>query len=385
MDKKFKIAQVITRMDWAGAPDIARLICEGSDSDYDWKLIIGKSRDLTPVNRDLLEKYKNNIIELPGLRRDINLFWDVFALFKLYCVFKKEKFDLVQLNTVKAGFLGRIAAKAAGVKKVVYMPHGHVFYGYFGRSLNFIILVLERFAAGFCDKIIVLTKLEKNDFVLRRIKQEKDIEEVCSGLEIDILDKVGPGVRDRLRDSWGIGSSGRVVGMVSRLEAVKGPVYFVKAAALIVKDFPEARFIVAGEGSLKNYLEKLSRDLGLKEKIIFLGWRDDPLEIISSLDILAQPSLNEAVGRVLLEAQALGVAVVASKTGGIPEIVKDKITGLLVDPADERDLAEGLTVLLKNDTLRKAMALSGKDWARDNFNSKKMVEKINDIYRRLLV
>jgi glycosyltransferase involved in cell wall biosynthesis len=371
-------------MDWAGAPDIARLICEGLDPEYDWRLIVGKSGELTAANRIFLDKHKEKVIVIPSLRRDINLFWDIAALFKLYLVFKREKFDLVQLNTAKAGFLGRIAAKLAGVKKVVYMPHGHVFYGYFGWGLNTLILFLERFVAGLTDKIIVLTKLEKNDFILRGIKKDKDINIIYSGLELELLNKVKSGDRSKLRDSWGAGPEDKIVGLVSRLEEVKGPVYFIKAAGVVAKDLPGTKFVVAGDGSLKKSLEKLSLELGLKEKIKFLGWQDNSLEIISVLDILVQPSLNEAVGRVLLEAQALGVAVVASRTGGIPEIVKDEVAGILVEPGDHQAIAQALSELLKNDRLRNEMAIAGRDWVRDNFDSRKMVDNIKDIYKRLL-
>jgi glycosyltransferase involved in cell wall biosynthesis len=384
INRKLKVAQVITRMDWGGAPDVVRLICEGLDSEYDWKLIIGKSQNITLANHNFLEKYKQKIIIVPNLQRDIDLFQDFKALFKLYSIFKKERFNIVHLHTAKAGFLGRIAAKMAGVKKTVYMPHGHVFYGYFGRILNIFILLLERFAGCLTDKIIVLTKLEKNDFILRGIKKDKDIDMICPGLEINILNKVKSSDRFKIREAWGVGVKDKVVGLVSRLEAVKGPAYFVKAAALIAKDFPGVKFIIAGEGSLKSDLERLSEELGLIEKIKFLGWRDNSLEIISALDILVQPSLNEAVGRVLQEAQALGVAVVASRTGGIPEIVKDEVVGLLVEPGNYQAIAQAIKELLKDDRLRNDMALAGRDWARDNFDSKKMVINIKDIYKGLL-
>ena len=112
--EKVKVAQVITRMDWAGSTDIVRILTENLDKNkYEIKLIIGKSKNLTPKNKRFLECFRDNVIVVPFLRREINLLLDLLSFFSLYLIFKREKFAIIHTHTSKAGFLGRISGKLA--------------------------------------------------------------------------------------------------------------------------------------------------------------------------------------------------------------------------------------------------------------------------------
>lgn len=383
-NRKIKIAQVITRMDWAGVPDIVRIICRNLGSNYEVKLITGPGSNLTTRTKKFLEEFKDNTIIVPQLRRNINLFWDLFALIRLLAIFKKEKFDIVQVHTAKAGFLGRIAARWAGVPKVIYMPHGHVFYGYFNLFISKIIIGLERFAAGFADKIILLTELGKKDFLSLGIKEPGGIEVIPSGLELDCFPDMDTESKMKKRKELGLETDAVLVGMACRLEPVKGCEYFIEAALAMAKKVKDIQFVVVGEGSLRLPLEVKVLDSALKERIKFLGWREDSLEIISVLDILVQPSLNEAVGRVLLEAQAQGVPVIATKVGGIPEIIKDLVTGILIPSRNAKAIVQEIYRLLENENLRQTLASQAKKQVRENFSSEKMMEKIIHIYSQLM-
>jgi len=384
--EKVKVAQVITRMDWAGSTDIVRILTENLDKNkYEIKLIIGKSKNLTPKNKRFLECFRDNVIVVPFLRREINLLLDLLSFFSLYLIFKREKFAIIHTHTSKAGFLGRISGKLAGGSKIVYMPHGHIFYGYFNSFISNFFIFLEKLAGFFTDKIIALTNLEKNDFLSLKIVPEEKIAVVPSGIEIkeilEVKNKSSPALKEKL----GFRLEDKLVGMTSRLEPVKGGIYFIEAIPLVLKRFADVKFLIVGEGSQKKFLMRRARELDIEEdRVLFLGWRKDVLEIISILDILVQPSLNEAVGRSLLEAQLMGVPIVATSVGGIPEVVQNKRTGLLVKPKDSQALARAIIELLEDDEKRKSYFQAGQNWVKENFSSQKMVEKIDRIYKSLL-
>ncbi|HAJ57172.1 MAG TPA: hypothetical protein DCL35_05320 [Candidatus Omnitrophica bacterium] len=378
MANKIRIAHIITRMDRGGAPDIVRLLFEKMPPDeFDLTLIYGRTACPSEKSKEFIRDLKEKAVVVSALRRDINPFYDLLACINIYCILRKGGFDIVHAHTAKAGALGRVAAKLAGVRKVIYSPHGHVFYGYFGYLASRAVVLAERFAALFCDKIHALTELEKNDLVSFGICPSSKIEVVYSGVDLGLLRPVY--AADRLRPDGGV----YTVGMFGRLEPVKGAGYFIEAAGIALKECDDVKFLIVGDGSLRNELEDKVRRAGLAEKIIFTGWREDIDAVMSGLDILVLPSLNEAVGRSALEAQAMGIPVVATKVGGVPEIVKDGVTGLLVGPGDAGALAEAILKLLKDDKKRSDMGQAARGWVDEKFSDRVMIKSFEEIYRKL--
>lgn len=372
MDKKIKVAQVITRMDWGGSPDIVRNICSYLDpAVYDVTLVAGLSLNQSRRTKEFLAGMSGKVVSIPSLRREINPFMDLAAFLGLYRLFKKEKFDIVHTHTSKAGALGRMAAYFAGVRVIVHTPHGHLFYGYYGRLRSYIIMGIERLLTAISSRVIALTELEKGDMVFFKVASPKKVAVIYQGIEFN---ECAPQVK---RDE-------PLVGMIGRLEPVKGPLYFVEAAREVARSFPSARFMITGEGSMRRSIEKRISELGLKDRISLTGWREDMPAVFASLDVLVLPSLNEAVGIVLLEAQGCGIPVVATSVGGIPEVVKDGETGILVPPADPHRIAQAICDLLADPHKRKVMSDLGKHWVRDRFGAKEMARKISDLYKGLL-
>ena len=378
--KKTKVAQVITRLDWGGPPDIIRLICDSLDLNiFDVRLITGISLYPSLETRNFLERFSNRVITIPQLKRDINPLSDIVALLRLYRLFRKEDFDIVHTHTAKAGALGRLAARFAGVPKIVHTSHGHNFYGYFGPVRSKLVVMVERFISYFTDKINALTELEKQDLASYKVAQPAKIVVINSGLELDRYRKININAGEK-RSELRVGQDTILVGMISRLETVKGPEYFIEAARLIAEKFPEVKFIVAGDGSLRSKLEFQCEKLHISDKLIFIGWREDIPEILSVLDILVMPSLNEAVGRILIEAGACGKPVVATRVGGIPEVVKDNQTGILVPPGDAHGLARAVISLLEDEKKRQRMGETAKNWVDDKFSASRMVKGFSDLY-----
>ncbi|MDD5432467.1 MAG: glycosyltransferase family 4 protein [Candidatus Omnitrophica bacterium] len=382
--KRIKIAQVITRLDWAGSPDIVRIICQSLNPDkYDVTLITGPTKHFSFATINFLKEFKGKVITVSSLRRNVNLFLDLAAFCSLCSIFKKENFDIVHTHTAKAGALGRLAAYFSGIRHVVHMPHGSNFYGYFNFFASKSIVLIERLLAMFTYKFLALSELEKKELLEFGVSREGKIEVVPSGLEMGFKNvDIKKALEKKIK--FGFKDNQRIVGMVCRLEVVKGVEYFVRAAIEVSKIDNGAGFIIVGEGSMRSKLERIVKENNLDNRVVFTGWRDDVEEIISFLDIMVQPSLNEAIGRVLLEAQGLGVPVIATKVGGIPEIVRDNETGVLVASKNIQELSSAILRLLKDDNFRLSLSENGKKWVDDKFSSKKMMEKIESVYQEMV-
>ena len=384
MRKKIKIAQVITRLDQGGAPEIVGAIFNSlKDPVYERKLITGQTVCPDKEAKKILQNL-NESIYIPELKREINPISDLIALAKLFLIFRREKFTIVHTHTAKAGVLARIAAHLAGVPCIIHQPHGHNFYGYFGVWGSKMALILEKFLATLTDRIIVLTESEKKDFLRLKVCCFEKISVVGNGIELNkyCLENVNKG---EIKKILGIAGEDKVVGFIGRLEPIKGIEYLITAAKIIVTQISEIKFIITGEGALRKKLESEVKNLGLAKNFIFTGWKEDISPILAILDLCVLPSLNESWGLILLQAQKAGVPIVATTVGGIPEVVLDGKTGILVPPKDSRRFAEAIIYLLKDNPKRLAMAKAAKEWVDTRFSIQEMLGKIHGIYNEFML
>jgi len=380
---KIKVAEVITRLDWGGPPDILRTLCANLNPQlYDITLFVGPTQHPSAKTKEFLRVFGQKVIVIPELKRNIRPISDFAAFLRLYFLFLRNKFDIVHTHTAKAGFLGRLAAFCARCPCIIHTPHGHNFYGYFGPIFSKMLIIAERIAACFTDAVTVFTELEKNDFIAFKIIKSEKLRLIYQGLELARYNQCNAD-KAKARKLFDIAADEKVVGLLARIEPIKGLDYFIEAARKVIDDVPGVKFIIVGEGSLRKQLEERIAALGLAQRFIFTGWREDIPEIISMLDILVLPSLNEAVGIVLIEAQAMGVPVVATQVGGIPEIVKDGQTGILVLPRDAQRLAKAMSELLTDEQKRLRMSETAANWMRGRFQPQDMVNNISALYQEL--
>lgn len=384
MNRKIRIAHIITRMDWGGSPDLVRIICAKLDREkYDVTLISGPTLHPAEKTSAFLQGFSGTYIKVSQLRRDIEPVRDCIALIRLYVILRLGGFDIVHTHTAKAGALGRLAARMAGVKVIVHSPHGHNLYGYFSPAMTRRIVGIERFLSRFTDRIIAGTRLEKEDYLKHAIGTEGSIDVIYAGLELSGYG-AGPAGRGGLKKEFNIPADAFVVGMIGRLEHVKGPAYFVDAAVRIARSRDDVYFMLIGEGSLRQQLEDTATGAGCKGRIIFTGWRNDIPSLLSLLDIMVLPSLNEAVGLVLVEAQSQGIPVIASNVGGIPETIKDNETGILVPPAHAEKFMQAIVFLLDHPDKRRSMGAAARAWVESRFKAEDMTAHVERLYDTLL-
>jgi len=357
-----RIVHIITRLEPGGSSRNTIDSCAAQSKEYGVVLLAGPHKDSAELLKLLPPEV--SYIEVKELQRELSPLKDLKALLRLRKEILRLGPDIVHTHTSKAGALGRLAAALANLSSkkqavIIHTPHGHLLYGYYGPFKTAVFRYAERFLALFTDRFIALTPGELRESSAAGIGGREKWTVVHSG-----VDFTPPAVPAQKRD-LGIAADETSIGTVARLERVKGIEYFIRAAALAKDRYPAAksRFVIIGGGDLETPLRRLADELGLDDRMIFTGFRQDAAALLSALDIYVQPSLNEAMGRAPLEAQAQGLPVIVSRVCGLPDIIQEGRTGFTVNPADPDSLAEKLGVLLLSRALRARMGEAAKTWA----------------------
>jgi glycosyltransferase involved in cell wall biosynthesis len=382
-----KILHIITRLDMGGSAQNTLQTCEKLSGKYATILVHGLSSEsgMTDLEKRVVDRAVNEakrlgvkVIALPALVRSIRPLKDFRALFSLAWLIFKEKPDVVHTHSSKAGILGRLAAKTAGVAHIVHTPHGHVFYGHFGTLTSRFFLWIERLFSKITDRVVALTDGEKNDYINLAVCRPDKLLKIHSGVDLKRFLQPSENQVEKKR-SLGLDQNAIVIGFVGWLLPIKGPAFLLKAMEHVWPDYPQAALIMVGKGKLDVELRAQALRMNANGRVKFLGWREDISEIMPIFDLLVLPSLNEGMGRVLVEAMAAGKPVVASEAGGIPDLVKHGVTGYLVPPANEKALAKGIKKLLNDPESAKRMGQRGKEYCRQ-YSLEAMIQKLDALY-----
>jgi glycosyltransferase involved in cell wall biosynthesis len=322
------------------------------------------------------------LVELPALGREVAPVADLTALAQFVRLIRRERPAIVHTHTSKAGFIGRLAAVIARVPAVIHQPHGHLFYGYYGARRTAVFTALERRAARWTDRIITLTDRGAVEHLAHGIGRAEQYVTVPSGVPTAELRAAAPARREA-RARLGLDPAAFVVVGLGRLVPIKGFDLLVRALPAVVEQIPSARVLLVGEGAERPRLEALARSLGVAERLGMLGGVFDVTTRLAAADVLAVPSRNEGMGRVIVEAMALGIPVVATAVGGTPDVVTDGESGRLVLPEDVVALAAALVELGRDETLRDKLGEAAQARA-ESFSSAVAREKLLAVYTDLV-
>lgn len=299
---------------------------------------------------------------------------------RLLRLMRRERFDVVQTSAAKASLFGRLAARLVGVPVVIFTAHGFPFHDFMHPLPRLALRTLERLMSRWCtDMVVSVSEVDRHAAIAEGIVPADRIVTIQNGIDLSAA------VPDRVSARWALGldPSEPVVGMVARLAPQKAPDDFVRTAALVARQVPATTFLVVGDGPLRGDLERLARELGISERVRFLGFRDDVPRILAALDVFALTSLWEGLPLTILEAMACRAPVVATAVNGVPEIVEDGRTGLLAPPQDTAQLATHLIALLKDPERARAMGEAGRQRVREHFDVERTVAQLSDLYQRL--
>lgn len=381
-----KVAHVITRLIIGGAQENTILTAEGLQKHYGYDVTLITGPPLGPEGSLLDGPWRAsvNCVVLLHLRRAIHPVRDAIAFLQLHGIFRREKYDIVHTHSSKAGILGRLAARMAGVKIIVHTIHGLPFHPYQGRLSNLIYILLERLSATVSTVIVCVADAMAEKAVAAGIAPKSKFVTIFSGMDLDSF-LSSDASREAARRRLHISDDELVVGMIARLFPLKGHEYLFAAAQETVRRFPKVRFLLVGEGILREEFLRRLRQIGLRDRFVFAGLvRPERIpEMISAMDILVHTSLREGLAKALPQAMACGKPVVSFDVDGASEVVKNGVTGYLVHPKDVEGLSSALCRLLSDAALRNRMGQTGRRLVDPAFRKKVMVEKINALYNAL--
>ncbi|MFH1378801.1 MAG: glycosyltransferase family 4 protein [bacterium] len=387
---KIKILHIITRLDQGGsAENTLYSVCELKKKGYDVTLVSGRSFDPTGRINAFIKSNGIQVTVIPEIVRQINPWKDCIAFFKIGKFIRKNKFTIVHTHASKAGVLGRWAAWLTQADIIIHTPHGHVFYGYYGRYMSKLFIWIEKISAYITNRIIGLTDGEIADYITYNIAKPSKFTPIHSGVELDTYSKADIDV-EKTRSSLGLQKNEICVGTITRLEPVKGNRYLIEAWKYVLDKFPHAKLIIIGDGSEKESLHNLARRLHIFDSIIFTGMRHDLPQLLSILEFFVLPSINEGMGKVLIQAAAMEKPSIGSRVCGIPDVIQEGGTGLLVHPADVPALADAICALLADPERTKYLGRNAKKWVTDTvdgygrFSKERMISKLDLIYKEAL-
>ena len=321
-------------------------------------------------------------VPVPSFRQELSPLKDLTAIAELLRIIRHGGYDVIHTHNSKAGFLGRLAAHLAGHPAIVHTIHGFSFHDRTSPWQRWLFIKLEQLAAKWCHRIISISDGLVQWAAVSRIEPRCPIDVIYSGIEFAEFEKDVD--RTRIRHELGLSDSLPTVGIVSKLWEGKGHEDLFRAVAILKERGCRLQLLVVGEGPMERSLRSLADDLGIGRDIIFAGFRKDVPECTEAVDIATLPSHFEGMGRVLLEAMARSKPIVATRVGGIPDVVVDGSTGILVAPGNPEECAEALSRLISDPTERAAMGRRGKERLVERFSSDKMVEGTSRVYTEIL-
>lgn len=315
-----------------------------------------------------------------GIRVDIvrkRRRYDVTVIPRLIEVIKREKIDIVHTWQFTAGSWGRVAARLAGLSAVIFSERRG---GFYERDYE---RLVDRILAKITGTVICNTRIAAQIMIKQLGISRKKVTYVYNGIGLDEFDCKSSSRQSR--GELGLSPNIPVVGIIANLRFhLKGHRYFLRAARLVVQRIPRTRFLIIGDGAIRDQIVGFARDLNLSENVLFLGQRDDVPQLLSAVDVSVLASLREGFPNAIVESMAAARPVVATDVGGIPELVIHGKTGFLVPPKDPDAMAKSIIKLLQNKRMAVEMGLQGRKRIDRYFTMDRMIERYEHIYRHLM-
>lgn len=318
--------------------------------------------------------------------RNVNLrgMWHDGRMLYRYC--REEAIDIVHTHNTLAGLIGRLAARAAGVPVVIHMLHTFAAHPYTPFPQKQIYQSIDRLWRPLTTCYIAGSHYIRDKAVRQKIAPPDAIQTIHNAVDETAFRDVPvtPAHRLTRRQALDLPADSLVIGFIGRLEAQKAPQVLLDALAQVVCQVPNVHLLLVGDGPLRPSLHSQSARLQLQDQVHFLGWRADIPELLSIMDIFCLPSWWEAFGIVFAEASLMGVPIVATRVEGIPEVVLDGQTGLLVPPGQPEPIAQALLTLLQDPNQRQQMGENGRLHAQTHFTLPPMIHAHQALYLRLM-
>jgi glycosyltransferase involved in cell wall biosynthesis len=372
---KKQICLVITKSNFGGAQKYVYEIATSLDKEiFDVTVALGGEGIL---KQKLLEA-DIKVISIPNLERDISLFKE-FSVFKfLYNFFNEKHFDVVHLNSSKIGGIGSLAARLAGVPKIIFTAHGWAF----NEDRSFISKILIKLSYWITimisDKIIAVSNQIKSQIIGWPFVSNK-ISVIHNGVkEIDFYEKENS--REKIAQiNSKVDKNKFLIGTIAELHQIKGLDILIESAKEVTKN-ENVQFVIIGEGHERENLEKKIKLNKLENSVILLGFLDNAAKYLKAFDLFVLPSRSEALALVIIESGLANIPVIASKVGGLPEIISDKKYGTLFAKENYIELSNEIKYSIENYEETKITAKNLNQRIKENFSYQNMLEETSKNY-----
>ncbi len=368
-----KILYIITQSEFGGAQrNVFDLACALAK---EHKIVVAAGS-----NGELLSRLQEKNIEihhLKHLKRAINPYSDILAVFEIYSLIHTIQPDIVHLHSSKAGVVGAIASKCASTAKVIYTAHGFVFNepGFFPKKEMFI--WAEKISGWFKNQIICVSEKDRQSALTYHIASKYKLATIHNGLaEINFVSK------EEAKNTLDIThlKSKKIIGTIAHFYPVKGLDYLINAAPEVIAKHPDTLFLIIGGGQEHSKLQALILKNKLTDNILLIDEIKNASQFVKAFDIFVLPSLKEGFPYAILEAMQAEVPIIASRVGGISEQIEDTISGLLVQPKNSHELAAKINLLIENKELADKLVKNAKARVKNEFSIQEMIEQTEKTY-----
>ena len=379
-----RVLHIITRMIVGGAQENTLLSCALIDRDrFPSEILCGPETGSEGSLHDDCRRSAVTTHFEPALRRSIHPWRDFVALERLTRFILRGRYDIVHTHSSKAGVLGRIAARRARTPVVVHTVHGWPFSQEESFVHRALWVNLERFCAGLADAIVVVGSADREKGLELGIGRPDQYHLIRSG--IDVEHYRGASIdRGQVRSRLGLPPGAFVVGSVGRLSPQKAPLDLLGAFEPVARARPDAHLVLVGDGPDRPAVEAAVRQSNLGERVHLAGLRRDVPAMMSAFDVFALASHWEGLPRVLPQAMAAGLPIVASRANGVPDAVVNGENGWLVDIGDVAGMSRRLLELSQDPSGARRMGERGRERVEE-FSARRMVDQLTVLYRRLVL
>ena len=387
LDRPVRVLRVIARLNMGGpALHVAYLTHGLRERGYDTTLVAGSLARGEDSMEFVARELGIEATHLPELRRDIAPIRDLQATLRLAQLIRRLRPDILHTHTAKAGAVGRTAASLVGDARppiVVHTFHGHVLRGYFGPRLSYGFRLLERWLAKRTDALVAVSPEVRDELVRLGVAPAEKFTVVRVGIELG--ERVaGIDGREETRRLLGIADESFTVGWVGRMTGVKRTSDVLLAFKRLRERGVDAVLCMIGDGPERGQLERRAHELGIMKRTLFLGYQEQVAPYYAALDAMILPSGNEGTPVSAIEALAAGRPVVATRVGGLPDVVREGEDGFLVSPGDVDELADRLERLAADEELRRRMGEAGRERVLPRYSVERLIDDVDALYRSLL-
>jgi len=404
LEAKIKVLQIIARLNIGGpAIHLAFLVHGLNSRKFELTLVTGQ---VSPEEGDmhyLFDGLDEKVVMIPELQRELNVVKDIKSFCRVLKVLKQERPDIVHTHTAKAGTIGRIAVFVYNVicrrtVRVLHTFHGHVFQGYFGKLKSLFFVWTERLLAKITDVIVVVSDSQREELCGNYdIGPQNKFRTVKLGFDLEPF-FLNRGRKGLFRRSLGIDTKTILIGIVGRLVPIKNHKMFLRSAKIFLDDNPDvpAKFLIIGDGELREVLETFCGQKGLSDHVKFCGWRRDLPRVYADLDVLCLTSINEGTPVSIIEAMSSSVPVISTDAGGVRDLLGMLISGspqngfevhergILCRQDDPEGFARGLQYMIQNRHIWEEISSSARSFVSQVYAKKQLLRDMETVYLELV-